>query len=79
MDAVVDLGQRALEVPFQRCGARFFILEALKFLDQVQLELGTEPGTELESDVTVGIGAAVATGFGVKADGRSGVDPLLCR
>jgi hypothetical protein len=30
---------------------RFFILEALEFLDQVQLELGAEPGTELESDI----------------------------
>ena len=79
MNAVVDLGQRTLEVPFQRCGARFFILEALKFLDQVQLELGAEPRTEFESDILVGIGAAATPSFGIEADGICGVDPFLWR
>jgi len=35
VDAVVNLGQRALEVPFQRCRPRFIVLETLEFLDEV--------------------------------------------
>jgi hypothetical protein len=72
MDAVVDLGQRVLEVPFLRHGARLFVLEALEFLDQVQLEFGTEPGTELERDVAVRIGVAATAGLGEEADGAGG-------
>ena len=77
VNTVVDLGQRALEIPFQRRGSRFFILEALKFLDQVQLELGAEPRTEFESDILVGIGAAATPSFGIEADGVCGIDPFF--
>ncbi len=65
------------EVPFQGRGARLFVLEPLEFLDEVQLELGAEPGTELEGDVTVGIGAAVTARLGVQAGRGSGAYPLL--
>lgn len=43
--------------------------KALKFLDQVQLELGAEPRTEFESDILVGIGAAATPSFGIEAIG----------
>ena len=79
MDAVVDFGQCALETPFQRCRPRLFILESLELLDEVELELGAEPGAELEGNVAVGKGATVPAGFGVQADGARGFDPLLCR
>lgn len=43
VDFIIDLGKRALEVPFQCCGARLFVLEALELLDKVELEFRTEP------------------------------------
>ncbi len=65
MDSVVDLGERALKVPLKRRLACFFVFETLEFLDQVELELGTQPGAELKCNVFVCEGAAVATGFGI--------------
>lgn len=43
VNPVIDLGQRALEAPFQRGEAGFFILEALEFLDEINLEFRAEP------------------------------------
>ena len=79
VDAVVDFRQRALETPFQRWSAGLFILEPLKLLDEIELELGAEPGAQLEGDVAVGIGATLPAGFGVQADGARGLDAFLCR
>ena len=62
VDAIVDLGKSAPEIPIELETAVFVVFEALEFLDQVKLELRAEPGPELESDVLVGIGAAVAPG-----------------
>ena len=80
VDAVVDLGKGALEVPIELEAIVFLVLEALEFLDEVELELRAEPGAELKGDVLVGVGAAtVATGFGLESDGTRGFDPLSGR
>jgi len=42
MIAVVDLGEGALEVPIELQAVIFVVLEALEFLDVVELELGAE-------------------------------------
>ncbi|OGA35392.1 MAG: hypothetical protein A3G80_12705 [Betaproteobacteria bacterium RIFCSPLOWO2_12_FULL_62_13b] len=43
VDFVIDLGEGALEVPFQSCGARLFVLETLELLYKVKLEFWAEP------------------------------------
>lgn len=43
VDAVVDLGERALEVPIEFEAVVFLILEALEFLDEVEFEFRAEP------------------------------------
>ncbi len=60
VDAVVELGEGAVEIPGERKAAAFVLLEPLEFLDEVELELDGDPRGELEGDVLVGVGAAVA-------------------
>lgn len=48
VDAVVDLGKSALEVPIEFESVVFLVLEALEFLDEVELEFRTEPRAELK-------------------------------
>jgi len=43
MNSVIDLVQGTLKTPLQGGSAGFFILEPLEFLDEVKLELRTEP------------------------------------
>ena len=43
VDAVVDLGEGALEVPIQLEVVIFVVFEALEFLDEIQFELRAEP------------------------------------
>jgi len=43
VDAVIDLGEGALEVPIQLEAVVFIIFEALEFLDEIQFELRAEP------------------------------------
>jgi len=43
VDAVVDLGESALEVPVELEAVVFLVLEALEFLDEVELELDRDP------------------------------------
>ena len=60
VDAVVDLGEGALEVPIELEPVVFVILEALKFRDEVELEFRAKPRAKLERDVFVGKSAAIA-------------------
>jgi hypothetical protein len=77
MDAVVDLGQGALEVPTELEPVVFLVLETLKFLDEVELELRAEPRAKLEGDVPVCVGAATVTPCPrLKPNGTGGLDPL---
>ena len=75
VDAVVDPGEVAADVPTERLA--LLLLEALEFLDEVEFELDRDPRGELEGDVEVRIGASVASGFGLDADGAGALDPLL--
>jgi hypothetical protein len=79
VDAVVELGQGAVEVPGQRQAAALVFLEALEFLDEVELELDRNPGSELEGDVLVGVGAAVAASARREAYRSGFFDPPLGR
>jgi hypothetical protein len=79
VDAVIDFCEGALEIPTELEAVVFFILEALEFLDQVELEFRAEPRAELEGDVLVGVGAAVAAGTRDETVGSGQVDPLLGR
>ena len=79
VDAVVDLGEGALEAPIELQAAVFILLKPLKFRDEIEFELGTEPRTELERDVFVSVCAAVSTGTGNQAFGPGEFNPLLGR
>lgn len=79
MDAVVELGQGAVEVPCERESAVLVFLEALELLDEVELELNGDPGGELEGDVLVCIRTAVASGSRDNPCGPGLLDPLLRR
>ena len=62
MNAVIELGQGAVEVPGEGKAAVFVVLEPLKFLDEVEPELDRHPGSEFKSDVLVRVSAAVTPG-----------------
>ena|GEM_PF-1185112 len=75
VDAVVNLGEVPPDVPAE--GLALGFLQALEFLDEVELELDGDPRGELQRKVQMRIGAAVASGFGLNTDGRGALDPLL--
>lgn len=75
VDAVVDPGQVAADVPAQLLVFR--LLQALEFLDEVELEFDRHPGGEFEGDVLVGVGTAVPARPGSDADGARGLDPAF--
>lgn len=77
VDAVVDLGEGALEIPPELEAVVFVVLEPLEFLDEVKFEFRAEPRAELERDVLVGVGAAVASGARDQSLCPSQVDPLF--
>ena len=79
VDAVVDFGELALEIPTELKAVVFVVLEALELLDEVKFELGAELGTEFEGDVLVGVGAAITSGARDQSFGSGQVDPFLCR
>ena len=77
MDAVVDLGQSALEIPAEFEPVVFFVFEALELLDEIKLEFRAEPGSEFEGDVLVGVGSSTVTpGARLKSNSSRGFDPL---
>jgi hypothetical protein len=79
MDLVVNLGQSALKAPFQLDGAGFFILETLKFLNEVGLELGTQPRSKLEGNISVSVSTTASSRLGIKADSPGGINPFFGR
>ena len=77
VDPVVELRERAVEVPREGEAAVFVLLEPLEFFDQVELELGAQPSPELKCDVRVRVCAtAISTGSGLDANSTGGLDPL---
>lgn len=77
VDDVIELREGAIEIPSERETPAFVDLQALKLLDQVELELDRYPGGELEGDIFVGVGAAVAAGLGDQADRTCAINPAL--
>src|SRR6185295_2377440 len=77
VDAVVELRQRAIEIPCERQAAIFVFLEPLEFLDEVDLELGTDPHPEFKCDVTVSECAAISSRARRKPNRSSLLDPLF--
>jgi hypothetical protein len=61
VDAVVDLGELAVQVPGEGEALALILLQALEFLDEVQPELDGDPGRELEGDVLMSVGATIST------------------
>lgn len=79
MDAVVELGEGAVEVPSERESAIFVLFETLELLDEVELEFNGDPGGELEGYVLVGVRTTVASGSRGDPCGLGLLDPLLGR
>jgi len=77
VDAVVDLGQVAANVPAQLLGLGFFEAQPLKFFDEVELELHRDPGGKLEGNVLVRVGASVTPGAGADTHSSGFLNPLL--
>jgi hypothetical protein len=61
VDAVVELGQGAIQVPCERQAIAFILLEALELLDEVELELDGYPGGKLKGNVLVRVRTAVTS------------------
>ena len=55
----------------------FVVLEALEFLDEVELELDRDPRGEFEGNIFLGEGAAVAARAGGNSYGSSFFEPLF--
>lgn len=49
----------------------------MKFFNQIDLKFGTDPYAKLEGDVLVCVGAAIASGFCLQADGIGFVDSFF--
>ncbi len=77
MDAVVDLGEGALEAPAELEMVVFIVLETLELFDELEFELDGHPGGEFKSDVLVRVGAAVTSGGGDQPDGSGRLDPAF--
>ncbi len=77
VEAVVDLGQSAIEIPSERETSVFILLEPLEFLDEVNLELRADPHPKLEGDVVVGVSAAVTPSRRPQSDGVGFLHPFL--
>ena len=77
MEAVIELGQGAVEVPCQGEPPALVVLETTEFLDKIDFELGADPHAELEGDIGMRIGAAITSRRGLEADGVGFVNPFL--
>ena len=77
VNAVIELGKGAVEVPGERKAAVFVVLEPLEFLDEVNFEFGAYPHAEFKGDVLVRIGAAIPARAGFQADRVGLFHPFL--
>ena len=76
MDAVIEFGQGAIEVPGKREALILVLLEALELLDEIKFELNRNPGSEFEGDVFMCVSAAVTARLGYQPNGMSSSYPL---
>lgn len=81
MHRVSDFGEYPFEIPVQRIlpVLQLLFFQPLKLLDKVQLEYRVEPGAELEGNILMGIGSAIASGFGSNADSTGTFHPAFGR
>jgi len=77
VDAVIDLGQGALEVPTELEPVVFLVFEAAEFFDQVNFELRADPRPELKSDVRMGESAAISPRCGLEPNSVGFLDPFF--
>ena len=77
MDAVVDLCEGALEVPIELQAVVLIILEAAKFFDQIDFELGTDPHTKFEGDVGMRKCAPIPPSGSFESNGVGFFNPLF--
>ena len=77
MDAVIDLGQSALEVPIELEAVVLILLEAAKFFDQIDFELGADPHTKFEGDVGMRKRAPIPPSGSFEANGVGFFNPLF--
>ncbi|MCU0748961.1 MAG: hypothetical protein MUF13_05370 [Akkermansiaceae bacterium] len=75
LDTIVDPGKGALEVPIELWSVVILVLNASKFLDEVELDFDRDPRRKLKGDVLVGVGAAVSAVAGNDADRSGFIDP----
>ena len=75
MDAIIDLGEVALDVPAELF--KFFRLEPLKLFDEVDFEFGADPHTELKGDVLICVCSAISSGFGSETNCVGFFHPLF--
>ena len=79
VNAIVEFGERAIEIPSERKALALVVFQSLKLLDQIELKLRAEPRTELEGDVPVGVCPAVTACTGHQSLPASCIDPFFCR
>ena len=77
MDAVIDLCQSALEVPPKLEAVVLNLLEAAKFFDQIDFELGADPHTKFEGDVGMRKRAPIPPSGSFEANGVGFFNPLF--
>ena len=77
VDAVVDLGEGALEAPIELQAVALIILEAAKFFDQIDFECGTDPHTKFEGDVGMCKRAPIPPSGSFEANGVGFFNPLF--
>jgi len=75
---VLRFSQDTPDIPVKP-SLRFFLFETLELGNQVQLELGAKPASELKGDVFVRVGAAVPSLSGHQADTTRFFHPLAGR
>ena len=68
VNAVVELGKRAVEIPSQRQAAVLLLLEPAELFHQVNLELRADPHAELKGNIRMSIGPAVSARRGLESD-----------
>ena len=77
VDAVVDLGEGALEVPFELEAVAFLVLEATELFHQINFEFRADPHSEFKGDVRMGECAAIASRSCPETDRVGLFDPFL--
>lgn len=77
VDTIVQLGERAVEVPRQREAAVLVLLQPLEFPDEVDFERRTDPHPKLECDVPMRVGAAITPRTRTQPDRMGLLHPFL--